>query len=182
MSLAAVEVSAKSLIGLSGGGQIGKNSTVTEQYSDSSILNANFYYAVVRSRRSFYLGIEYAAITLNQYVAESTKATVINNSPYVGMRATFFDQELMSYTFALNPAAVANYKVTGYSNESWKGTAYLNKLSIQPDVGLDLPNLKVGVSMTYYYGKFTNENSLITSKMSFTQTLFLPSLDLVYKF
>ena len=174
--------SAKVLIGLGGGYQQAKNSVSAEHYDDSSVFNANVYVGITKGNGGIYVGAEYIALTVNQYVADATRLTFTNSAPYVGVRGTLLEGELLAYTFAFNPGSTANYKLTGFASEKWNGTSFVNRLTIQPELISKLPQLKVGLSLLHYYGKFTKESSLATAKFSFTQSLFLPSLEIIYKF
>ena len=104
---------------------------------------------------------------------------------FVSIKYGFVQKQLFALTFGFSPYTQATYKVTGSSAETWLGTSYIGKFSLQPDLDFNGKKLRVAASIVYYYAGYTSRSgsaASVSGKESFTRSMTLPMIELVYRF
>ncbi|MES2802541.1 MAG: hypothetical protein V4654_08630 [Bdellovibrionota bacterium] len=185
---ASVVKAADALIALGAGFAQDRNTLSDQSPVSDYAYNVAAYAPLTRGDRILYLGIEYLATAINQSLDATTKATLISTDFMLALKYGFAENELFAITAGFSPYTQAQYKVTALSKDTWYGTSYIAKLSIQPDLGLKGTKLKVAASILYYHSAYTKKsnNSAATSSSgsleSFERSFTLPTIELIFKF
>lgn len=146
------------------------------------------YAPLSKGDRILYLGVEYLGTTINQSLDNATKATLSSTDYMLSLKYGFGLKELFALTAGFSPFTQAQYKVTNLSKDTWYGTSYMAKFSIQPDLGLSNVKFKIAASILYYhsaYTKKTNSSSSTSSSdllQSFERNYTVPTIEFIYKF
>lgn len=181
-------VKADSLIALGGGFTQDRNSLADQSPFTDYAYNLGAFAPLTRGERVLYLGIEVFQTNTNQFLDASTKATLTSTDYMLSLKYAFVQKELFSLTVGFSPYTQAQYKVTSLTKDTWYGTSYTSKFSIQPDLGLTGSKLKIAASVLYYqsaYTKKTNSSAATSSsgsQQSANRSFFMPTIEFIFKF
>lgn len=171
-----------------GGAYSQDSNTLADQSAFSNYaVNAAAYASLAKGNQVLYLGIEGMSTEIRQSLDASTKATLTSTDYMLALKYAFAQKELFALTVGFSPYTQATYKVTSLNSDTWYGTSYMTKFSVQPELGLDKSKLKIAASILYYhsaYTKKTNSSSSNSSgsKQSFERSFTAPAIDLIFKF
>lgn len=177
---------AGSAITLGGGLTQDQNSLSNQSQLTNYVYGLGAYAPLSKGEKVLYLGAEYLSTNISQYLDASTTATLTSTDFMMALKFTFLPKELLALTVGFSPYTKAQYKVTALSEDTWYGTSYMTKFSIQPDLGLT--KLKIAASLMYYHAAYTQKNNSESTtassgaKQSFNRSLYSPTLELIYKF
>lgn len=179
---------ADSLITLGGGFTQDRNSLADQSPFTDYAYSLSAFAPLTRGERVLYLGIEVFQTNTNQFLDASTKATLTSTDFMLSLKYAFVQKELFSLTVGFSPYTQAQYKVTALTADTWYGTSYTSKLSIQPDLGITGSKLKIAASVLYYQSAYTKKtsNSEATSssgsQQSANRSFFMPTVDFIFRF
>lgn len=179
---------ADALIAIGGGFAQDSNTLSSHSRVTNYSYNAAAYAPLSGGDRILYLGIEYLGTTIDQSLSATTKANLTSTDFMLSLKYGFGPKELFSLTAGFSPYTQAQYKVTALEKDTWFGTSYMTKLSIQPDLGFANTKLKVAASILYYHSAYTKKSNSTSSTSSsgalqtFERSFTVPTIELIYKF
>lgn len=115
-------------------------------------------------------------------VSANASALLKSFNPYLGLRLSAGDNQLISLSFNYMPYTQASYTQSGLPVETWTGTGYSVKLSLHPKLSDRFDGM---ISVLYYSAQFTKktaDDGAVTSVSSFSRSYLTPLVGLQIRF
>ena len=158
-----------------------QNSLSSNSLDQKSYYDFNLYIKALE-RMNLYFGAEYLYISSLEPKDTSAVANIVATNILLAAKMQFGKDGLYSLTLAGSPTVQATYKVSGASSEQWTGSAYLARLSLQPEI---YKHIRLVAAITYYSATYTSKSqstSSLSSQTNFSRSLFIPSVGLSFFF
>lgn len=138
--------------------------------------------AQINQSHKIFLVADYVVTSSSANLTATTSVSFETHNPMVGLKQYYFNKDILAVSLTGTSIATGRYIITNSIAEDVKGTAFLAKVIVQPEIS---SRLRLTFSLNYFLASYeevkSSQNSGATLP-SFSRSFMTPTIGLLFKF